>query len=103
MYVGKWLYAYCLSGLCVTLEYESIFVFRRHVLEISDGIDEPGHIRWQVALCLLLVWIMCYFRIRVYFCFQTTRIRDIRRYRRTRPYTLASGSMPTACLDYVLL
>ena len=35
--------------------------------------------------------------------FQTTRVRDIRRYRRTRPYTLADSSMSIACLDYVLL
>ena len=33
------------------------------MLDISDGIDEPGNIRWQIALCLLAVWIMCYFCI----------------------------------------
>lgn len=37
--------------------------WERYVLEISDGIDEPGNIRWQIALCLLAVWIMCYFCI----------------------------------------
>ncbi|WAR26306.1 SC6A1-like protein [Mya arenaria] len=35
----------------------------RYVLQISSGIDEPGAIRWQLALCLAAVWIMCYFCI----------------------------------------
>lgn len=37
--------------------------WERHVLQISSGVDEPGSVRWQVALCLLLVWIICYFCI----------------------------------------
>nr|BAO20820.1 GABA transporter1 [Bathymodiolus septemdierum] len=37
--------------------------WERHVLQISSGVDEPGSIRWQIALCLLLVWILCYFCI----------------------------------------
>lgn len=52
---------------------------RRQVLQISSGIDDPGKVRWQIALCLLLVWIMCYFciwkgikwtgKVLVVFCF----------------------------------
>ncbi|XP_069100862.1 sodium- and chloride-dependent GABA transporter 1-like [Argopecten irradians] len=37
--------------------------WERHVLEVSNGIDEPGSVRWQLALCLLLAWVLCYFCI----------------------------------------
>ncbi|XP_076070542.1 sodium- and chloride-dependent GABA transporter 1-like isoform X1 [Mytilus galloprovincialis] len=37
--------------------------WERHVLQISSGVDEPGDIRWQLALCLLLIWVLCYFCI----------------------------------------
>ncbi|KAL9972857.1 hypothetical protein ACROYT_G019239 [Oculina patagonica] len=32
----------------------------RRVLRISDGLDEPGTVNWDLALCLLLGWIICY-------------------------------------------
>uniref|UniRef100_A0A3P9HH39 Transporter n=1 Tax=Oryzias latipes TaxID=8090 RepID=A0A3P9HH39_ORYLA len=39
-----------------------IFLFqRRRILGLSYGIDEIGSIRWDLALCLLLAWILCYF------------------------------------------
>ncbi|KPP60076.1 sodium- and chloride-dependent GABA transporter 2-like, partial [Scleropages formosus] len=31
------------------------------VLNISGGIEEPGSVRWELALCLLLSWTICYF------------------------------------------
>ncbi|KAK2175470.1 hypothetical protein NP493_729g00034 [Ridgeia piscesae] len=34
--------------------------FYRNVLQISEGIDEPGTIVWRLALCLLLVWIIIF-------------------------------------------
>ncbi|KAI0218438.1 Sodium-dependent proline transporter [Lamellibrachia satsuma] len=34
--------------------------FYRNVLQISSGIDEPGTVVWQLALCLLLVWIIIF-------------------------------------------
>ncbi|KAL5014775.1 hypothetical protein ScPMuIL_009045 [Solemya velum] len=37
--------------------------WERYMLQSSSGIDEPGEVRWELALCLLLVWIMCYFCI----------------------------------------
>uniref|UniRef100_A0AAR2M599 Transporter n=1 Tax=Pygocentrus nattereri TaxID=42514 RepID=A0AAR2M599_PYGNA len=40
-----------------------ICVFRRRVLRISSGIDEIGELHWDMALCLLLAWILCYFCI----------------------------------------
>ncbi|XP_032833846.1 sodium- and chloride-dependent glycine transporter 2 [Petromyzon marinus] len=34
--------------------------FKFFVLKISEGIDRPGEIRWHLALCLLLAWIIVY-------------------------------------------
>lgn len=36
---------------------------RRRVLKISDGIHDLGALRWELALCLLLAWVICYFCI----------------------------------------
>jgi glucan phosphoethanolaminetransferase (alkaline phosphatase superfamily) len=36
---------------------------RRKVLALSDGVGEPGSIKWDLALCLLLAWIIVYFCI----------------------------------------
>jgi len=30
---------------------------------LSSGIDEPGALKWDLALCLLLVWLVCFFCI----------------------------------------
>lgn len=38
-------------------------LYRRRVLKISDGIQHLGSLRWELALCLLLAWIICYFCI----------------------------------------
>ncbi|XP_053297056.1 solute carrier family 6 member 11a [Pleuronectes platessa] len=35
--------------------------WQRRVLNISTGIETLGNIRWDLALCLLLAWIICYF------------------------------------------
>ncbi|KAM7422700.1 hypothetical protein PAMA_010649 [Pampus argenteus] len=35
--------------------------WERRILGLSAGIEEIGNIRWDLALCLLLVWILCYF------------------------------------------
>ncbi|MGL6083768.1 MAG: hypothetical protein ACRC4N_15400 [Gammaproteobacteria bacterium] len=40
-----------------------IFLYRRRVLTISKGIDEVGNINWEILLCLIAVWILCYFSI----------------------------------------
>ncbi|KAM9812598.1 sodium- and chloride-dependent GABA transporter 2-like [Syngnathus typhle] len=37
--------------------------WERRVLKISGGIEEIGSIRWEVLLCLLVVWVVCYFCI----------------------------------------
>lgn len=35
--------------------------FRRRVLNVSSGIEEIGHVQWELSLCLLLAWVICYF------------------------------------------
>uniref|UniRef100_A0A8C5Y146 Sodium- and chloride-dependent betaine transporter n=1 Tax=Microcebus murinus TaxID=30608 RepID=A0A8C5Y146_MICMU len=37
--------------------------WERRVLKISDGIQHLGALRWELALCLLLAWVACYFCI----------------------------------------
>ncbi|XP_075871330.1 sodium- and chloride-dependent GABA transporter 2-like [Nelusetta ayraudi] len=37
--------------------------WERRVLSISGGIEEIGSIRWEVLLCLIVMWIVCYFCI----------------------------------------
>ena len=34
--------------------------FRNKVLDISDGIDQMGPVKWDLVLCLLLAWIVVY-------------------------------------------
>lgn len=36
---------------------------RRRALRISSGIDQMGSLNWDMALCLLIAWVMCYFCI----------------------------------------
>ncbi|XP_020507496.1 sodium- and chloride-dependent GABA transporter 2 isoform X2 [Labrus bergylta] len=35
--------------------------WERRVLNMTGNIQEFGHIRWELALCLLLSWVICYF------------------------------------------
>ncbi|XP_053728229.1 sodium- and chloride-dependent GABA transporter 2-like [Synchiropus splendidus] len=37
--------------------------WERRVLKLSGGIEEVGHIRWEILLCLMLMWVICYFCI----------------------------------------
>uniref|UniRef100_A0A3B4G813 Transporter n=1 Tax=Pundamilia nyererei TaxID=303518 RepID=A0A3B4G813_9CICH len=37
--------------------------WERRVLMISGGIEEIGSIQWEVLLCLIAMWIVCYFCI----------------------------------------
>jgi solute carrier family 6 GABA transporter-like protein 6/8/11/12/13 len=37
--------------------------FSRKVLQMSEGIDNLGVIRWELAACLILAWILVYFSI----------------------------------------
>lgn len=38
-------------------------LYRRRVLSLSGGIEEVGKINWEILLCLIAVWIICYFCI----------------------------------------
>ena len=40
-------------------------MFRRGLLELnqSKGIDDLGAIKWDIALCLLVVYLICYFSL----------------------------------------
>ncbi|XP_058260011.1 sodium- and chloride-dependent GABA transporter 2-like isoform X2 [Hemibagrus wyckioides] len=35
--------------------------WEKRILGLSVGIEEIGNVRWELALCLLLAWIICYF------------------------------------------
>ncbi|XP_037658548.1 sodium- and chloride-dependent taurine transporter isoform X3 [Choloepus didactylus] len=37
--------------------------WERNVLSLSSGIDHLGSLKWDLALCLLLVWLICFFCI----------------------------------------
>ena len=37
--------------------------FSGKVLQVSEGIDHLGVIRWELAACLILAWILVYFAI----------------------------------------
>ena len=41
------------------------FLCRRGMLELhkSDGIGSVGTVRWPIALCLLAVYLICYFSL----------------------------------------
>lgn len=49
----------------VLLLYFNVYIIlkRRRTLQISDGIENIGSIRWELAGTLAVVWIMCYFCI----------------------------------------
>lgn len=40
-----------------------IDVFRRKVLNISNGIQFPGGLRWELFACLICAWMLVYFAI----------------------------------------
>lgn len=48
-------------------KFSPVFLFfffsRRRALQISDGVEHIGSVRWELAATLLLVWVMCYFCI----------------------------------------
>uniref|UniRef100_A0AAQ4RHH8 Transporter n=1 Tax=Gasterosteus aculeatus aculeatus TaxID=481459 RepID=A0AAQ4RHH8_GASAC len=37
--------------------------WERRVLKISSGIEDVGSLRWELVLCLVLSWVICYFCI----------------------------------------
>ena len=51
---------YCLI-LYAWLGFLSFISLSGRVLKVSDGIDQPGEISWELAVCLLVAWICVYF------------------------------------------
>lgn len=44
--------------------YDSTVEFwENRILQITDGIDNVGGIQWELAICLAIVWIICFFCI----------------------------------------
>ncbi|XP_063549810.1 sodium- and chloride-dependent GABA transporter 2 isoform X3 [Gorilla gorilla gorilla] len=52
-----------LNGTSENATSPVIEFWERRVLKISDGIQHLGALRWELALCLLLAWVICYFCI----------------------------------------
>ncbi|XP_058969883.2 sodium- and chloride-dependent taurine transporter-like [Pocillopora verrucosa] len=44
-----------IAGVSASQEY-----WDYRVLRVSGGLGEPGQVNWDLALCLLLAWIVCY-------------------------------------------
>ncbi len=55
--------AVCTGRTLCAHSHHSHVACRRNVLSISSGIDEVGGLKWELALCLLAVWIICFFCI----------------------------------------
>lgn len=39
------------------------FIFRNKVLQMSEGLEYPGGMRWDLVACLVCAWILVYFAI----------------------------------------
>uniref|UniRef100_H3CH97 Transporter n=1 Tax=Tetraodon nigroviridis TaxID=99883 RepID=H3CH97_TETNG len=50
-----------LSRTTVNTTLPVVEFWRNRVLKVSKGIEEIGSLRWELALCLILTWIICYF------------------------------------------
>ncbi|XP_016112345.1 sodium- and chloride-dependent GABA transporter 3-like [Sinocyclocheilus grahami] len=48
---------------CAREDTVGVKPLRRRVLSISSGIEEVGSLRWELAICLAIAWIICYFCI----------------------------------------
>uniref|UniRef100_A0A672Z6X2 Transporter n=1 Tax=Sphaeramia orbicularis TaxID=375764 RepID=A0A672Z6X2_9TELE len=49
------------TSICSLTSSSVVEFWERRILGLSSGIDEIGSIRWDLALCLLLAWTLCYF------------------------------------------
>uniref|UniRef100_A0A4W5QXW8 Transporter n=1 Tax=Hucho hucho TaxID=62062 RepID=A0A4W5QXW8_9TELE len=54
-------WASCKNSWNTGILYVILYTPRRRILGLSGGIEEIGNVRWDLALCLLLSWIICYF------------------------------------------
>uniref|UniRef100_A0A6Q2ZI90 Transporter n=1 Tax=Esox lucius TaxID=8010 RepID=A0A6Q2ZI90_ESOLU len=51
------------AGKTTSMSTVGVGTQRRRVLGISSGIEHIGKLRWELAMCLALAWIVCYFCI----------------------------------------
>ncbi|KAJ0003929.1 hypothetical protein NQD34_010143 [Periophthalmus magnuspinnatus] len=68
---NEWNTASCLdpsqpnASLSVISKYNTtlpvVEYWQRRVLKISTGIEDVGGLRWELVLCLILTWVICYF------------------------------------------
>ncbi|KAI4888135.1 hypothetical protein NFI96_013844, partial [Prochilodus magdalenae] len=49
------------SGLPLNATSPVMEFWEREVLNVSEGVGELGSVHWRLALCLLAVWVVCYF------------------------------------------
>ncbi|XP_075871371.1 sodium- and chloride-dependent GABA transporter 2-like [Nelusetta ayraudi] len=49
------------SGLLANATSPVMEFWEREVLKLTDRLDELGPINWRLALCLGLIWLVCYF------------------------------------------
>lgn len=57
----QWIFANSIEGQDRFPLILSRFCFSHHVLQISGGIHQAGEVRFELAMCLLLGWIIVYF------------------------------------------
>uniref|UniRef100_A0A6Q2YSX7 Transporter n=1 Tax=Esox lucius TaxID=8010 RepID=A0A6Q2YSX7_ESOLU len=57
---NSWNTGMCVSVLGNITSPEKEF-WERRVLNLTDSVSNLGNVRWELALCLLLSWIICYF------------------------------------------
>lgn len=48
--------------MCFHVE-KCLFPYSNKVLQMSNGIEEPGSLRWELVACLITAWILVYFSI----------------------------------------
>ncbi|KAJ8301429.1 hypothetical protein KUTeg_020416 [Tegillarca granosa] len=60
MYASEEYWNYHHHHLYYYYYYYYSYIFSNHVLGLSSGIDDIGTPRWQLALTLLLAWVVCF-------------------------------------------
>ncbi|KAL5006050.1 hypothetical protein ScPMuIL_017208 [Solemya velum] len=50
----------CVNYTATNVTTASEEYFNNHVLEMSDGMGNSGHVKWELTLCNLLVWVIVF-------------------------------------------
>lgn len=62
-YVKSCLLTYCIKIKLYSNNILFIVFCRNKVLQISNGLENPGGMRWELVACLVCAWILVYFAI----------------------------------------